>query len=196
MPEKTPVRINYTNTTATGLAEYQSDEYISAKHGGTDNIGVATAEVLVGDVSQSNPKYLRKKITGTDNQITILTSTLSIILTSRPSTGGSNSNFITGEIIYQGSIASPTAKGVVITGTNNSTSFTIQYQSGEFVKGGELFAQNSEVESNSIRTATIVNETNVNSITEQQSVSFKLGTYSISAQDYVIDCGELTGLSE
>ena len=123
MPEKTPVRVDYTNTTATGLAEYQTNEWVSAKHGGTDNIGVSNAEMLVGNATLSDPKYIRKKISGTDNQISVLTSTITMIITDRPSMGGTASNFFGGEIIYQGSIAEPTATGIVITGTDNTNTF-------------------------------------------------------------------------
>ena len=195
MPEKTPVRVDYTNTTATGLAEYQTNEWVSAKHGGTDNIGVSNAEMLVGNATLSDPKYIRKKISGTDNQISVLTSTITIITSNRPSIGGTASNFFSGETIYQGTISEPTATGIVIAGTNNTNTFTLQYKTGEFVQGGELFAQNLLIESNAIRTATIVLDPNINSITEQQEIAFKLGTYSIDSGDYVVDCGELTGLS-
>jgi hypothetical protein len=194
MPEKTPVRVNYTGSTATGLAEYQVTEYIPAKHGGTDNIGVSNAEVLVGNAILSDPKYIRKRILGTDNQISIFTSTLKIIIISQPVAGGTPSNFFDGETIYQGSINSPSATGVVVTGTNDTSEFTVHHKTGEFIQGGSLFAQNSLVDSNTLRTATILTSVSPEPITEEQEMTFKLGTFSISSQDYVIDCGELTGL--
>ena len=194
MPEKTPIRVDYTGSTATGLAEYQVTEYIPAKHGGTDNIGVSNAEVLVGSATLSDSKYIRKRILGSDNQITIFTSILKIILITQPVAGGTLANFFDGEIIYQESINNPTATGVVITGTDDTSVFTLQYKTGEFVQGGSLFAQNSLIESNTLRTATILTSASPEPITEEQEMTFKLGTFSVSSQDYVIDCGELTGL--
>ena len=194
MPEKTPIRVDYTGSTATGLAEYQVTEYIPAKHGGTDNIGVSNAEVLVGSAMLSDSKYIRKRILGSDNQITIFTSILKIILITQPVAGGTLANFFDGEIIYQESINNPTATGVVITGTDDTSVFTLQYKTGEFVQGGSLFAQNSLIESNTLRTATILTSASPEPITEEQEMTFKLGTFSVSSQDYVIDCGELTGL--
>ena len=64
MPEKTPVRVDYTNNTATGLAEYQTSEYISVKHGGTGNSSVSASELLIGNTVPSDPKYIKKKILG------------------------------------------------------------------------------------------------------------------------------------
>lgn len=192
MPEKTPVRVDYTNNTATGLAEYQINEYISAKHGGTGNTSVSNAEFLIGNAVASDPKYIKKKILGTDNQISIFTSAIKIILDSRPAIGGSPSNFAEGEIVYQGSISSPTATGLVIVGTNNTTEFTVQHQTGEFVQAGNLLAQNINVASNSLRTATILTSTEINPLAEQEEVTFKLGTYSVITNDFLVDCGEIT----
>ena len=190
MPEKTPVRVDYTDTTATGLAEYQTNEYIPVKHGGTGNSGVSNSEVLIGNATVSDPKYLTKKIAGTTDQITVFTSEIKIILTGRPTVGGSSSNFFEGETIYQGTISSPTATGVVITGTNSSSDFTIQFKTGEFVQGGSLQAQNASIDSNSLRIATIL--TNAISIAEQEEITFKLGTYSLLSNDFLVDCGEIS----
>ena len=192
MPEKTPVRVDYTNATATGLAEYQISEYISAKHGGTGNSGVSNAEFLIGNATVSDPKYIKKKILGTDNQISVFTSAIKIILDSRPTTGGSPSNFFEGETVYQGSISSPTATGLVITGTNNTTDFVLQHQSGEFVQAGSLLAQNANIGSNSLRTATVYTSDEINPLDEQEEVTFKLGTYSVITNDFLVDCGEIT----
>ena len=71
MPEKTPVRVDYTDTTATGLAEYQTNEYIPVKHGGTGNSAVSNAEVLIGNATVSDPKYLKKKIAGNAKKIKV-----------------------------------------------------------------------------------------------------------------------------
>ncbi len=191
MPEKTPVRVDYTNNTATGLAEYQTSEYISVKHGGTGNSGVSSAEFLIGNATVSDPKYIKKKILGTDDQISVFTSAIKIILDSRPIAGGSPSNFFEGEIVYQGNINIPTATGLVITGTNNTTDFVLQYKTGEFVQAGSLFAQNSNVDSNSLRTATILTSAEINPLAEQEEITFKLGTYSIVTNDFLVDCGEI-----
>ena len=192
MPEKTPVRVDYTDTTATGLAEYQTNEYIPVKHGGTGNSAVSNAEVLIGNATVSDPKYLTKKIAGTANQISVFTSEIKIILTARPTVGGSASDFFAGETIYQGTVANPTATGVVITGTYSSTDFTIQYKTGEFVQGGSLQAQNASIDSNSLRTATILTSSQLNPLAEQEEITFKLGTYSLLSNDFVVDCGEIS----
>ena len=70
MPVKIPLRATYdvSGNVATGLSEYQSNEYISTSFGGTGMDTYAQGEILVGNASGSLTK---NTIQGTAGQITV-----------------------------------------------------------------------------------------------------------------------------
>jgi hypothetical protein len=72
MPVKIPLRATYdvSGNVATGLSEYQSNEYISTSFGGTGTDTYAQGEILVGNSSGSLAK---NTIQGTAGQITVTT---------------------------------------------------------------------------------------------------------------------------
>ena len=69
MPVKIPVRGDYDSSgTPTGLSEFQSNEYISSKFGGTGQNTYSSGEILVGNVSGS---LTRNKLQGQAGQVVV-----------------------------------------------------------------------------------------------------------------------------
>jgi len=69
MPVKIPVRGDYDSSgTPTGLSEFQSNEYISSKFGGTGQNTYSSGEILVGNASGS---LTRNKLQGQAGQVLV-----------------------------------------------------------------------------------------------------------------------------
>ena len=110
MAAKTPIRTVYDGSTATGLAEFQTGEFIDVEHGGTGNTSLTANSILLGNgtsaVASSTIQISSNTISSSDaDTITI----------------GDNLN-VSGNIVATGNI---TANGDITIGDSASDTVTI-----------------------------------------------------------------------
>ena len=110
MAAKTPIRTVYDGSTATGLAEFQTGEFIAVEHGGTGNTSLTATSLLLGNgtsaITASTIQISSNTISSSD------TDTITI---------GDNLN-VSGNIVATGNI---TANGDITIGDSASDTVTI-----------------------------------------------------------------------
>lgn len=187
---KTPIRVNYSGETPIGISEYQTNESIPVLYGGTGQVNVDRGQIIVGDISDQ--EYKTKKFTDTAGFVTCMfdeTWLTGIGMPVNQTTFGTT-QFYSGETIYQGlTVETSTASAIIIENSGVSATFKVKSINGTFVAGEVVWAENAENESGQKRAIPLTSDSNT--IIEQDTVKFFIGTLDSVSGEYTIDCGTL-----